>query len=248
MEEKENKEKTNRRDVQFPHISLDEAINVAKKIHGLGGFASKQELGSALKRKGGWLGVCIVSTKRYGLIEGHGRLELTELAKKIISPTYEGEASDAKKEAFLGIKLFSEINSRFKGKYPEENLFANILMRNYGVKNRKEATKLMNIIKKGTEVLLPPSSEEIREEESEGEDLRKEKSGGQEGFTKKDISIIVKAPGINHPFYAKDKKEFEKIIKDKLPIAIESVRNSLKLLDLEDTIIESKGEKEDEAP
>jgi len=49
-----------------------------------------------------------------------------------------------------------------------------------------------------------------------------------------EISIIVKAKGVNYPFYAKNKEEFEDIVKRKLPLAIEGVRNSLKLMELEE--------------
>lgn len=228
-EEEKNRGSGKRGKLSFPHISLDEALVVAKKIHELGGFATTSLLGDALDKKGGWLAGYIASAKRYGLIEGYGKLKLTELAKKIISPTYEGEEIAAKKEAFLMVELFSKIYSRFKGKYPEENLFRNILIRNYGIKNRKEATKLINIIIKETENLLQSSNGEIETEEPNEKNLD---MGKPDGFSEK-ISIIIKAPGINHPFYAKDREEFEKIVKDKLPIAIESVRNSLKLLDID---------------
>ncbi len=57
------------------------------------------------------------------------------------------------------------------------------------------------------------------------------------------IAVIIKAPNVNYPFYAKNKDEFEEIIKKKLPIAIEGVRNSLKLLELEQ---ENKQEVENE--
>ncbi|MCH8945822.1 MAG: hypothetical protein IIA85_02775 [Nanoarchaeota archaeon] len=236
-EEKKNKRLSKRGKLSFPHISLDEAIIVAKKVHELGGFATIPLLGDALNKKGGWLAGYISSAKRYGLIEGYGQLNLTELAKRIISPTYEGEELAAKKEAFLMVELFSKIYYRFKGKYPDENLFINILIRNYGIKNRKEAIKLINIIRKETENLLQSSNGEIETEEPNEKNLD---MGKPDGFSEK-ISIIIKAPNVNYPFYAKNKEEFEDIVKNKLPIAIEGVMNSLKLLELN-----NKGEKSNE--
>ena len=48
--------------------------------------------------------------------------------------------------------------------------------------------------------------------------------------TNEQIAIIIKAPGINFPFYAKNKEEFEDIVKNKLPKAIIGVRSFLDLL------------------
>lgn len=56
------------------------------------------------------------------------------------------------------------------------------------------------------------------------------------------IAIIIKAPGVDYPFYANNSNEFEDIIKRKLPIAIEGVRNSLKLMELEYVNEEDKDE------
>lgn len=57
-----------------------------------------------------------------------------------------------------------------------------------------------------------------------------ENEGSSYPDTKGQIAIIIKAPGINFPFYAKNKAEFEDIVKNKLPKAIIGVRSFLDLL------------------
>jgi len=220
---KVDKEKRKRdKDKGYPYISLDEAIGVAKKIGELGGFATKADLQEAIKRKGGWLGMTIVSLKRYGLIEGHGKLNLTEQAKKIISPTFAGEEVEAKKQAFLGVQLFKEIYSRFKGVYPIDNLFVNLLIRNYNIKNKKEAIKTMNIIKENTKVVLGINTEEdISEEKQVGVDIGIMKkplvSHTGEYPPKKDgkVSIYIHSPMGENNFKANDKVEL-KALKNKI--------------------------------
>ena len=44
------------------------------------------------------------------------------------------------------------------------------------------------------------------------------------------IMIVIRAPGINFPFYAKNIKEFDEIVKNKLPKAIQGVRSFLELM------------------
>jgi len=233
IQKKDKKEKKNRNtEKDYPYIPLDDAIATAKKIHELGGFASTQELGQALKRKGGWLGITIVSTKRYGLIEGHGKLKLTDLAKKIISPTYEGEDKEGMKEAFMGVKLFAEIYNRFKGKYPEENLFANMLTRNYKVTDKKEAIRIINILKKATQDTLGEAPNLEEEENENGKDnpilqmtntLPNQKTQHQQNRDKFFINIVSPMGNMVLPIY--DKKSLTEFKNTKMKKLLETIED-----------------------
>jgi len=73
-----------------------------------------------------------------------------------------------------------------------------------------------------------------RPERKTSSNIQKDKKNVYEYNTQTDeIAIIIKGPNINYPFYAKNREDFEEIVEKKLPIAIEGVRNSLKLLELE---------------
>ncbi len=233
----------------YPYISLDEAINVVRKINELGGFATKADLQQVLKRKGGWLGVTIVSTKRYGLVEGHGKLNLTEQAKKIIAPTYAGEEVEAKKQAFFDVPLFNEIYSRFNGNYPADDLFINILMRNHSIKNKREAIKLMNIIKENTKSVFGANKENAENFDVATDNIPMKH---QENLTMKDNLIIQKIPAkvsiaissswANFSIPVKDKEEFKIIRKEKL----NKILDTIEALWPEEINQEKKGEEGNE--
>lgn len=131
----------------YPVINLRTAIDVAKVVKDCGGSATRKILETGLGKKGGQLGNMVAGTRRYGLIKGVGEIHLTELAKKILHPTSEQEKNDAIKEAFFGVQTFKTIYERFNGQFPKEDLFKNILIRNYGVKTEKEAVRIANIIR-----------------------------------------------------------------------------------------------------
>jgi len=231
LEKKDEKSKKRYRDTgrDYPYVSLDEAIKVIEAINNLGGYASKQEIGESLKKKGGWLGGLIVSTKRYGLIEGHGKFNLSEISKKILSPTYEGEEEDAKREAFLGVKLFSEIYERFGGNYPEDDLFCNILSRNYGIKDRSSAIRIVKIIKGAASFL---NGIETPLEEGPNQELPNKQFANPQTNPNMDprispsgkiFSIAISAPLGNFILEADNKNEFIKIKNEKLKKVLDTI-------------------------
>ncbi len=77
--------------LEFPVITLEEAIRVAKIVMDNGGSVRHKDIiSTALHVKGGALQSRITGTKRYGLVEGEGKeLKITELAKQILRPLTE---------------------------------------------------------------------------------------------------------------------------------------------------------------
>src|SRR3989344_686047 len=148
----------------FPVIKFNNALKVAQVIRSCGGYASPKTLETGLGAKGGNLARQIASAKRWGLVDGHGELKITELAKRIMFPTSSDDVEKAKKEAFNQIEFFKQIYDRFNGTFPEDRLFKNILIREHSL-TEKEATRVVNIIKdaiSGFENL--PNAEETTEE------------------------------------------------------------------------------------
>ena len=172
----------------YPVINLRTAIDVAKVVKDCGDSATRENLETGLGKKGGQLGNMIAGTRRYVLIKGTGEMHLTELAKKILHPTSEQEKKDAIKEAFFGVQTFKIIYERFNGKFPREDLFKNILIRNYGVKTEKEAVRLANIIR---------DSIKLFDESSQGNAVTNQ---ADENFSEEDVlASLSKVKRITQP-------------------------------------------------
>lgn len=133
----------------YPTVKFEECIKVANIVKELGGYATTENIGKALKIKGGGLARKIASTKRWGLLTGIGELRLTDLAKEIFYPIKEGQQEKAKIKAFMSVELFKSVYERFKDeeKLPSGDLLKNLLVTDYELKER-DAITVSNIIKK----------------------------------------------------------------------------------------------------
>ncbi len=153
-EKKTSKARGEARD--FPVIQLEDAIEVAKRVKELGGYATVKDIGAALGLKGGGLARKIASTKRWGLIKGAGQLNLTDLGRWIFFPTEDTQPEKAKIKAFFGVSLFKTIYQRFKesGQLPADNLLKNTLINSYQLTENDAAT-VTNIIKKSVSTIVP---------------------------------------------------------------------------------------------
>ncbi len=157
---------------EFPHLRIEDAIAVAKIIDECGGSATKANISEGLGKKGGNLAGHITNASRYGLLEGRGSFKLTPLGKMILYPTEEGQDTRAKIQAFLGVGIFKAIYERFKGKYPRDDLFQNILVHDYQM-DKKDAIRVTNIIKDFTTRFLVGNEgaeqEEVSSNTNEGD-------------------------------------------------------------------------------
>lgn len=160
----------------YPVIKFSKAFRVAEIIQQCGGYASPKTLETELNARGGNLARQIASAKRWGLIDGHGVLKLTELAKKILFPKNEGEVEEAKRDAFDNVEFFKNIYERFEGNFPEDKLFKNILIREHQLKPQ-EAIKVVNLIKDAVSGLS--ANEEMSNHKETSASNRKTKDTGE---------------------------------------------------------------------
>ena len=124
---------------QYPFFSLANAIQVAEAIRDCGGAngeVPKSSVAHALETSetsGGFI-QRVATAKAFGLIEGRGNYQLTDLAKQYFFPTEDGQKERAY-SSFLNMPgVFAELIKKFDGqKLPASNLIANIVQRELGV-------------------------------------------------------------------------------------------------------------------
>jgi hypothetical protein len=192
----------------YPLIKLDRAIDAAKVVSKCRFGATKSDLEIGLKVKGGALSSIIAYTKRWGIITGRGKLTLTDLGKQIIYPSNPEEALSAKKGAFLNVPMFKEVHEKYKNQeYPEDDLFKNMLIREYNIKDEKDAIRLINIIRDsknklfgGHEKIAIDEEEPTLEEQnsgSSGTDIEKQTTNKSSFVSalNADIYLLIKEIG-----------------------------------------------------
>jgi hypothetical protein len=113
-------EKRERSSIEFPYMGLEEAIEVAKAIHGTtgSGVCQQDQLAAALKLSMASSGfrVRLSTAKLFGLIEsdrGSSAYRLTDLGSRVIDPSQE---RSAKVEAFLKVPLYAKLVELHRGK------------------------------------------------------------------------------------------------------------------------------------
>lgn len=103
--------------IEFPYSDLDNAVEIVRGVHAVGGTACDYDQLAAhlgLEAKGGGFRMRVTAAKTYGLLtyERGGRITLTELGRQIIDTQYE---RPARAEAFLRVPLFAKVYENFKG-------------------------------------------------------------------------------------------------------------------------------------
>ncbi|SCC91307.1 conserved hypothetical protein [Thiomonas sp. X19] len=103
--------------IEFTYTDLDNAIEVVKAVHNVGGTACDYDqlaAGLGMEAKGGGFRMRVLGAKAYGLLtyERGGRITLTELGKKIIDPEH---ARSSRVDAFLNVALYQRVYEQFKG-------------------------------------------------------------------------------------------------------------------------------------
>ena len=132
---KANSSQNERSTIEFPYTDLDNAVEIVRGVHEVGGTACDYDQLAAhmkLEAKGGGFRIRVNGAKTYDLItyERGGRITLTELGRKIIDPQSERVA---KVDAFLGVPLYNKVFEEFKGRpLPPPNGLERALV-NFGV-------------------------------------------------------------------------------------------------------------------
>jgi hypothetical protein len=123
----------------YPYLPLSSALRVSDAVKELGGARSavpKSALAKHLgeSEKSPTFSQRISSAKVFGLVEGRGEYELSELAKRFYFPTSDSGKSSALLEIFATPPSFKEILRRFDGdKLPSREILGNILHREAGI-------------------------------------------------------------------------------------------------------------------
>src|ERR1700722_3302772 len=108
--------KRERSTIQFPYLSLDEGVTIAKGIHEVGGTSCQvDQLAGQLKQSpGSSMFKLRLSTARiFGLITNtHGTVTLTPLGTRVCDSQQE---QAAKADAFLTVPLYKQVYEQFKG-------------------------------------------------------------------------------------------------------------------------------------
>jgi hypothetical protein len=103
--------------IDFPYTDLDNAVEIVKGVHAVGGTACDYEQLAAqltVEAKGGGFRLRVNGAKTYGLLsyERGGRITLTDLGRKMNDPQQERAA---RVEAFLTVPLYKRVYEEFKG-------------------------------------------------------------------------------------------------------------------------------------
>lgn len=138
----------------FPNFSLEEALRIPKGLwdHYAGKATAPHNVAMALNlspTSGGWRNLCGASIA-YGLTEGGynaGEITLTDLGRRIVAPTVEGDEYQALQEAALKPRVLGEFFRQYdRAKFPRDDIAANVLVSKGLPKDRAET--LLNLLKR----------------------------------------------------------------------------------------------------
>lgn len=131
-----NAKRTKVSQTEFPRESLAKALTIAEAIweNFAGKGAAPHDVALALDlspTSGSWRNLCGTSIA-YGLTEGGynaHEMTLTELGRRIVAPTSEGDDASARVEAILKPRLMGEFFRKYdRAKFPKENIAENVVV------------------------------------------------------------------------------------------------------------------------
>jgi predicted nucleotide-binding protein len=120
----------------FPNISLEEALRIARGLweNYAGKGAAPHNVAMALDlspTSGGWRNLCGASIA-YGLTEGGynaSEITLTDLGRRVVAPTAEGDELVAMQEAALKPRVLGDFYKHYdRAKFPRDDIAANVLV------------------------------------------------------------------------------------------------------------------------
>ena len=137
----------------FPNLPLENALRIAQAIwdHYAGKGAAPHDVAMAIgmaPTSGSWRNLCGTSIA-YGLTEGgynSKEIILTDLGRRIVSPTEEGDDANAMAEAMMQPRIIKEFYEKYdKAKFPADNIAGNVLI-SMGLP-KERADKSVSILK-----------------------------------------------------------------------------------------------------
>jgi predicted nucleotide-binding protein len=138
----------------FPNISLEETLRIARGIwdNFAGKGAAPHNVAMALDlspTSGGWRNLCGASIA-YGLTEGGyaaNEITLTELGRRAVAPTSEGDDQKALQIAALTPRILGEFFKQYdRAKFPRDDIAANVLVEKGLPKDR--VASLVDLLKR----------------------------------------------------------------------------------------------------
>lgn len=137
----------------IPNLSLEQSLRIARSIwdNFAGKGAAPHNVALALNlspTSGGWRNLCGASMA-YGLTDGGynaSSITLTELGRRVVAPTREGDDAAALQEAALRPRLPREFFTQYdRAKFPRDDIAANVLV-GYGMP-KERAEDLVSLLK-----------------------------------------------------------------------------------------------------
>jgi len=108
--------KRERSTIEFPYLDLDDAVEIAKAVHAVGGSSCQwDQLAAHLDQaaKGGGFRMRVQTAKMFGyLTYDRGTITLSDSGKRVADPEQE---KAGRVEGFLAIQLYKAIYEQFKG-------------------------------------------------------------------------------------------------------------------------------------
>lgn len=122
------------RSPNYPALSLRDALDkvsvLYKNLHNHPGPREVIAKGMGYASLNGSSMTAISALHKYGLLEGRGdEIRISDLAMRIMHPESEEERATAIREAASEPQLFTELDERFPGTVPNEELLRNYLLR-----------------------------------------------------------------------------------------------------------------------
>jgi hypothetical protein len=145
----------------FPKNSLEDAIKVAQGIEEK--HAGRPVSSEVLCQLVGYSNVkdwrfldLLRSANQYGLVEGSGTkvtVSITAIGSDVVAPSSPRQRQSALLKAFLSVELFKQVYDFYQGKkIPENEFFANTIVRNFGVPKERVET-FIDVFRRNLEFL-----------------------------------------------------------------------------------------------
>jgi hypothetical protein len=143
----------------FPNFALEDAVRVARGLweNYAGRGTAPHNVAMALDlspTSGSWRNLCGASIA-YGLTEGGynaGEIALTELGRRVVAPTAEGDDTRALQEAALKPRVLGEFFRHYdRAKFPRDDIAKNVLIDKGIPKDRAEG--VLTLLKRNGELV-----------------------------------------------------------------------------------------------
>jgi len=144
----------------YPDLALGDAIDLIRQITEVGGRISQTGLAKivGIDPRGQGLATRVRDLKAYGLIEGNGELQVTQLGGEIVA----GDTSKAW-EAFMNIPLYAKLHERLKGKEPPDKVVLQNILYEITKADTGSISRRLNRIKTSYVEAIPYFSGKMQE-------------------------------------------------------------------------------------